>query len=164
MIGSSLSPLQWCTRHACLSVSMKSCVLCWACVPVHCSIIPSGKIEGKGQGADLTGWSNPCYGVCHTTDVRDSFQWLSLLDVQEKAHKILALFKLCTSSWPKRPRCRSYRFNSIINLEYYFYCWLWFILYIIPWIFAWIFFNVVEFDCFWLIHFVLAAQQVAHHE
>lgn len=130
----------------------------WACVPVHGSIIPSGKIEGKGQGADLTGWSNPCYCVCHTTDIRDSCQWPSFIDVQEKAHKILAVFKLCTSSWPKRPRCRSYRFNSIINLEYYFYRWLWFILFIILWIFAWIFFNVVDFDCFWLIHFLMAAK------
>lgn len=94
---------------------------CWVCVPVHCSIIPSGKIEGKGQGADLTGWSNPCYGVCYTTGIRDSCQWPSLLDVQEKAHEILPLFKLCTSSWLKRSRCKSYRFNSIINLEYDFF-------------------------------------------
>lgn len=115
---------------------------CWVCVPVHSSIIASGKIEGKGQGEDLTGWSNPCYFACHTTDTRDSCQWPSLIDVKEKAHKILAPFKLCTSSWSKRPRCRSYRFNSIINLVYYFYGWLWFILFSIPWIFSWIFFNV----------------------
>lgn len=74
MIGSFLLLLQrcqWCTLyHMCLllSGSMNSSVLVLGtrvrvCVHACCSIILSGKTEGKGQVADLTRWSN-LFSLC----------------------------------------------------------------------------------------------------